>query len=449
MASTTTHGTQRQRASVASHACSSSWRQAGSGLGAEAVAEYAGRVSQSAALLFEGSASPYATVTRRLRDGYATVTRRLRDGYATVTRRLAAARTRSPKRTEWLHANAHHGADEEAEEDGRAIHSGSFSARDGALRALVCAAADAALVISESLRSILVHVDHLAEYAATLRHCLLTPETAPATLRHSMPTPEAAASLGGSERCPGRIERCPGRNERCPERSGAAGRETSGVPSSNSSGKRAPKRVKAEALSGGGGSAHYSAATLEALIRFTRHDLQSAPARALSRALAAAASAAAAAAPGAVPGVSPSAVLGARLANGSGGGGGGVATYAAASAALLLPVLPALLEWIALSCLPFSSGLPRRTRSSRRRREHMHAGRSPSSDVLPPRAAAEAASASAASSSAAAFSATSPAASSSTSSAAASLQSATRATHATVCSIRRSPRRPTSPPCAP
>ena len=76
----------------------------------------------------------------------------VRDGYATVTRRLAAARTRSPKRTEWLHANAHHGADEEAEEDGRAIHSGSFSARDGALRALVCAAADAALVISESLR---------------------------------------------------------------------------------------------------------------------------------------------------------------------------------------------------------------------------------------------------------------------------------------------------------
>ena len=56
------------RASVASHACSSS-RQAGSGLGAEAVAEYAGRVSQSAALLLEGSASPYATVTRRLRDG--------------------------------------------------------------------------------------------------------------------------------------------------------------------------------------------------------------------------------------------------------------------------------------------------------------------------------------------------------------------------------------------
>ena len=45
------------RASVASHACSSSKRQAGSGLGAEAVAEYAGRVSQSAALLLEGSAS--------------------------------------------------------------------------------------------------------------------------------------------------------------------------------------------------------------------------------------------------------------------------------------------------------------------------------------------------------------------------------------------------------
>ena len=105
--------------------------------------------------------------------------------------------------------------------------------------------------------------------------------------------------------------------------------------------------MKAEALSGGGGSAHYSAATIEALTRFTRDDLQSAPARALSRALAAAASAAAAAAPGAVPGVSPSAVLGARLANGSGGGGGGVATDAAASAALLLPVLPALLEWIA------------------------------------------------------------------------------------------------------
>ena len=115
-----------------------------------------------------------------------------------------------------MHANAHHGADEEAEEDGRAIHSGSFSARDGALRALVCAAADAALVISESLRSILVHVDHLAEYAATLRHCLLTPETAPATLRHSMPTPRRRRAWVAASAVPGASSAVPGATSAVP-----------------------------------------------------------------------------------------------------------------------------------------------------------------------------------------------------------------------------------------
>jgi hypothetical protein len=225
------------------------------------------------------------------------------------------------------------GADEAADEGGGAHHgatySGSFRARDGASRALACAAVDAAAVISESVRSILVHADHLPEYAATLRH--------------SMPTPEAALSLGGSER------------------TGAAGRETSIAPSSSgsSSGKRAPKRAKAEALSGGGGSANYTAATLEAIARFTRDDLQSAPARALSRALAAASAA------GAVPGATLSAIPGARL-DGSGGSGGGVAADAAAPAALLLPVLPALLEWIA-SAYEQQQAVVREERSTRLR----------------------------------------------------------------------------------
>ena len=295
--------------------------------GAEAVAEYAGRVSQSAALLLEGSASPYATVREAMAAGAPHALHAAADASSAV----AALTGETPPRKVLMILTGTllrpmlallsscsrlvgSGADEAADEGGGAhhgaTHSGSFRARDGASRALVCAAVDAAAVISESVRSILVHADHLPEYAATLRH--------------SMPTPEAALSLGGSER------------------PGAAGRVTSIAPSSSrSSGKRAPKRAKAEALSGGGGSANYTAATLEAIARFTRDDLQSAPARALSRALAAASAA------GAVPGADLSVVPGARLANGSGGGGGGVAADAAAPAALLLPVLPALLEWIA------------------------------------------------------------------------------------------------------
>ncbi|KOO53105.1 hypothetical protein Ctob_013404, partial [Chrysochromulina tobinii] len=246
--------------------------------GAEAVAEYAGRVSQSAALLLEGSASPYATVREAMAAGAPHALHAAADASSAV----AALTGETPPRKVLMILTGTllrpmlallsscsrlfgSGADEEADDGGGAhhgaTHSGSFRARDGASRALVCAAVDAAAVISESVRSILVHADHLPEYAATLRH--------------SMPTPEAALSLGGSER------------------TGAAGREISIAPSSSgsSSGKRAPKRAKAEAPSGGGGSANYTAATLEAIARFTRDDLQSAPARALSRALAAASAA--------------------------------------------------------------------------------------------------------------------------------------------------------------
>jgi hypothetical protein len=313
--------------------------------GAEAVAEYAGRVSQSAALLLEGSASPYATVREAMSAGAPHALHAAADASSAV----AALTGETPPRKVLMILTGTllrpmlallsscsrlvgSGADEAADEGGGAhhgaTHSGSFRARDGASRALVCAAVDAAAVISESVRSILVHADHLPEYAATLRH--------------SMPTPEAASSLGGSER------------------TGAAGRETSGAPSSSgSSGKRAPKRAKAEALSGGGGSANYTTATLEAITRFTRDDLQSAPARALSRALAAASAA------GAVPGADMSVVPGARLANGS-GGGGGVAADAAPPAALLLPILPALLEWIA-SAYEQQQAVVREERSTRLR----------------------------------------------------------------------------------
>ena len=314
--------------------------------GAEAVAEYAGRVSQSAALLLEGSASPYATVREAMAAGAPHALHAAADASSAV----AALTGETPPRKVLMILTGTllrpmlallsscsrlvgSGADEAADEGGGAHHgatySGSFRARDGASRALACAAVDAAAVISESVRSILVHADHLPEYAATLRH--------------SMPTPEAALSLGGSER------------------TGAAGRETSIAPSSSgsSSGKRAPKRAKAEALSGGGGSANYTAATLEAIARFTRDDLQSAPARALSRALAAASAA------GAVPGATLSAIPGARL-DGSGGSGGGVAADAAAPAALLLPVLPALLEWIA-SAYEQQQAVVREERSTRLR----------------------------------------------------------------------------------
>jgi hypothetical protein len=321
--------------------------------GAEAVAEYAGRVSQSAALLLEGSASPYAMVREAMAAGAPHALHAAADASSAV----AALTGETPPRKVLMILTGTllrpmlallsscsrlvgSGADEAADEDGGAhhgaTHSGSFRARDGASRALVCAAVDAAAVISESVRSILVHADHLPEYAATLRH--------------SMPTPEAALSLGGSER------------------TGAAGSAPS---SSGSSGKRAPKRAKAEAPSGGGGSANYTAATLEAITRFTRDDLQSAPARALSRALAAAS--AAGAAPGAVPGATLSAVPGARLANGS---GGGVAADAAAPAALLLPVLPALLEWIA-SAYEQQQAVVREERSTRLRLGLISGSRTP------------------------------------------------------------------------
>jgi len=333
--------------------------------GAEAVAEYAGRVSQSAALLLEGSASPYATVREAMAAGAPHALHAAADASSAV----AALTGETPPRKVLMILTGTllrpmlallsscsrlfgSGADEEADDGGGAhhgaTHSGSFRARDGASRALVCAAVDAAAVISESVRSILVHADHLPEYAATLRH--------------SMPTPEAALSLGGSER------------------TGAAGREISIAPSSSgsSSGKRAPKRAKAEAPSGGGGSANYTAATLEAIARFTRDDLQSAPARALSRALAAASAAGAVpgATPSVVPGATLSAVPGARLANGSGGGGGGVAADAAAPAALLLPVLPALLEWIA-SAYEQQQAVMREERSTRLRLGLISGSRTP------------------------------------------------------------------------
>ena len=333
--------------------------------GAEAVAEYAGRVSQSAALLLEGSASPYATVWESMASGAPHALRAAADASSAVA---ALTGETPPRKVLFILTGSllrpmlallsscsrlvGSGADEEAEEGGGATLPNSFRARDGASRALVCAAADAAAVtsemISESLRSILVHVDHLPEYAATLRH--------------SMPTPETASSLGGSERCPGRT--------------GASSRDTSGARDSardsatsgapiHSNGKRAPKRARAEALSGGGGSGNYTAATLDALTRFTRDDLQGAPARALV-AVASAAAAATGAVPSAVPSASSSAVPGARLAN---GGGGGVVVAACASpppAALLLPVLPALLEWIA-SAYEQQQAVVREERSTRLR----------------------------------------------------------------------------------
>ena len=341
--------------------------------GAEAVAEYAGRVSQSAALLLEGSASPYATVWESMASGAPHALRAAADASSAVA---ALTGETPPRKVLFILTGSllrpmlallsscsrlvGSGADEEAEEGGGATLPNSFRARDGASRALVCAAADAAAVtsemISESLRSILVHVDHLPEYAATLRHSMPTPETAP----------ETASSLGGSERCPGRT--------------GASGRDTSGARDSardsatsgapiHSSGKRAPKRARAEALSGGGGSGNYTAATLDALTRFTRDDLQGAPARALA-AVASAAAAATGAVPGAtpsaVPSASSSAVPGARLANGGGGGGVLAACASPPPAALLLPVLPALLEWIA-SAYEQQQAVVREERSTRLR----------------------------------------------------------------------------------
>ena len=337
--------------------------------GAEAVAEYAGRVSQSAALLLEGSASPYATVWESMASGAPHALRAAADASSAVA---ALTGETPPRKVLFILTGSllrpmlallsscsrlvGSGADEEAEEGGGATLPNSFRARDGASRALVCAAADAAAVtsemISESLRSILVHVDHLPEYAATLRH--------------SMPTPETASSLGGSERCPGRT--------------GASGRDTSGARDSardsatsgapiHSNGKRAPKRARAETLSGGGGSGNYTAATLDALTRFTRDDLQGAPARALA-AVASAAAAATGAVPGAtpsaVPSASSSAVPGARLANGGGGGGVLAACASPPPAALLLPVLPALLEWIA-SAYEQQQAVVREERSTRLR----------------------------------------------------------------------------------
>ena len=325
--------------------------------GAEAVAEYAGRVSQSAARLLEGSASPYATVREAMAAGAPHALHAAAEAGSAV----AALTGETPPRKVLMILTGTllrpmlallsscsrlvgSGADEEAEEGGGATLPNTFRARDGASRALVCAAADAAAVtsemISESLRSILVHVDHLPEYAATLRHSMPTPETAP----------ETASSLGGSERCPGRT--------------GASGRDTSGARDSardsatsgapiHSNGKRAPKRARAETLSGGGGSGNYTAATLDALTRFTRDDLQGAPARALA-AVASAAAAATGAFPSAVPSASSSAVPGARLAN---GGGGGVVVAACAS--------PPPLRCYYLSCLRCSSGSHRRTSSSR------------------------------------------------------------------------------------